>query len=582
MVALPMGRRLPVLLTVVGLVAACATGSSPSPSASMVPSQSASLPSASRTEVPSPTAAPTAAPEVGLAWNRVDDPDLVSRPRNGTTYGVIAGGPGAIAWGYVYGTGPRIWTTTNGTDWKPASVEAATDADVEEHNPGEVLDVTAGGPGYVAVGVYFRAGGDGNTSIVWTSVDGMTWQRVPADPVFARSMMSSVVSWKGELLAYGCENVSPIDCGPQRVWASSDGLRWKTIEMSLPEGTNTVSSMTSSPDRLWGRAWLYDESVPAENPKAQAMVTSTDGRTWARSTLPAITWGAVYSLPFGWYATVMPWSLPSPQFTPPPTPPGQPGPGVYRSTDMATWTLVSKGLTTVGNDLVAVGDTLIMVGDDAAGNVQCWAKCQATGWRSVDGGVTWQEVPADKVGGTMRSVVALPDGTLVAVGQTVDDKGGSSTAAWVSPPVRAFVPPPAECPSPGDAVTLPDVTVSVGGAPAVVATRWSSTTMTCTTTGTDDRPVSTPSGVVSAQAGDRFVLALPTGWVFLSVEATDRATTAEATTRPPIDTIDRPVRVDVLVPTQSGESIVGFTLWIVRDDGRVVGRLEVGIRVRIG
>ena len=88
---------------------------------------------------------------------------------------------------------------------------------------------------------------------------------------------------------------------------------------------------------------------------------------------------------------------------------------------------------TVGEDLIAVGDALITVGDDAAGNGQCWATCQATGWRSMDGGVTWQVVPADTVGGTMTSVAALPKGTLVSVGRTVDDRGSPSTAAWVSP-----------------------------------------------------------------------------------------------------------------------------------------------------
>ena len=436
--ALRRGRRL-TILTVVGLVAACGTGPSPSASPSGIASQSANPgPSLSPTESPAPTAGPTATPDVGLAWNRVDDPDLVSKPRNGQMYGVIAGGPGAIAWGYVFATGPRIWTTTDGTDWNPASVEAASDADLDQHNPGEVLDITPGGPGYIAVGVYFRAGGDGNTSIVWTSVDGMTWRRVAQDPALERSMMGSIVAWKGQLFAYGCENVSPVDCGPQRVWASSDGLHWEIIKPSLPEGTNTVSGVTPSADGLWGHAWLYDESVPAEVAKPQVPVTSTNGRTWVRSTLSAITGGAVYWLPTGWYATVAPWPLPSPQFTPPPEPPGQPAPGVYVSTDLKTWTLQSVGLTTVGQDLIAVGDTLIMVGDDAAGDPVCWASCQAQGWRSVDGGVTWQVVPADKVGGTMTSVTAMPDGTLAAVGLTVDDRGEPSTAAWVSPPVRAF------------------------------------------------------------------------------------------------------------------------------------------------
>ena len=241
----------------------------------------------------------------------------------------------------------------------------------------------------------------------------------------------------------------------------------------------------------------------------------------------------------------------------------------------------SRGLAIVGEDLIAVGDTMIMVGDDAGGNVQCWAECQATGWRSVDDGVHWQEVPADKVGGTMTSVAALPDGTLVAVGRAVDDKRWPSTAAWVSPPTRAFVPPSPVCPSPAEAVALPDVTVSAGDAPGVVATRWSSTATTCTTTGTMESSTSTPAEVIAAQGG-QLSLVLPTGWAFLRVEPVDRATTSEATTDPPLDTPNRPVRVDVPAPTKAGDSIVGFGLWVISDDGRVVGQLDVGVRVHVG
>jgi hypothetical protein len=430
------GRRVAILLAGVTLVAACATDAEPRPSPSPSEGNPSLPPSASPSAAVATPAAPSPTAEVGLAWIRVDDPDLVSRPQNGSMFGVIAGGPGAIAWGYVYATGPRIWTTTDGLDWTAATIDAANDADPDEGNPGEVLDVSAGGPGYVAVGSYFRAGGDGNTSIVWTSADGITWQRVAAQPTLARSTMSSIVSWKRELFAYGCANASPIDCGPQRVWVSSDGLSWDIIEPRLPAGTNTVSGVQASADQLWGLAWLDDEMLPEDADKPHVLVTSTDGRAWTPSTAPAVTWGAVYWLPLGWYATVAPWPLPAPQFTPPPIPPGQPDPGVYRSLDRATWTLVSKGLTNVGNDLIAVGGTLIMVGDDAAGDTECWAKCQATGWRSIDGGVTWQTIPADRVGGTMTSVAALADGTLVAVGRTVDGHGWPSTAAWVSSPTR--------------------------------------------------------------------------------------------------------------------------------------------------
>ena len=118
---------------------------------------------------------------------------------------------------------------------------------------------------------------------------------------------------------------------------------------------------------------------------------------------------------------------------------------------------------------------------------------------------------------------------------------------------------------------LPDVIVSVGGAPGIVATRGSSTVLTCTTTGTYDVVPSDPIGIVSAANGDRLELALPTGWGFLRVEG--------VTT--PIDTPDRPSRIDVPGPARLGESIVSFNLWLLRDHGRVVGYLEIRVRVRV-
>jgi len=392
-----------------------------------VPGASPTAGSASPTDTPRPTSspsvAPTAAPWVGLAWKQVSDPDLASSLPHGSIDGVIAGGPGAIAWGSIYGAGPRIWTTTDGLDWKSASVEAVPDANPDQKDPGSVADVTPGGPGYVAVGEYQRKGTSGNTAVAWTSTDGVTWQRVADDPSFANALMSGVISWRGELFAYGAE-APGLEGGPQRVWASNDGLHWNVIDLTLPSGVTAIGLPVVASDRLWAST-------------TGSYLTSTDGRTWVASALPVIGasygLGTLYPLADALYATVAPWPLPAPQFTPPPKPAEQPAPGVYRSTDLATWTPRSVGLTTVGNDLIAVGDTMIMVGDNAT----CpSANCVATGWRSLDGGVTWQVAPADKVAGVMRSVAALPDGTLVAVGQTYDEQISPHTAAWVSPPVR--------------------------------------------------------------------------------------------------------------------------------------------------
>ncbi len=388
-------------------------------------------PSTSATASPAPSAEPTAATLVGLAWNRVDDPDLASLPVYSDMSGAIRGGPGAIAWGFVYGAGPQIWTTADGLQWTSATVEAPIDADPDQREPGWVNDITAGGPGYVAVGAYYRNGA-GNTALVWTSVDGMTWRRAPDNPAFAYSIMGSVIARNGGLLVYGSE-APGMEGGPQRVWASSDGLSWDIIKLSLPEGVDGAAQPVASTDRLWANAvrTVGGEQVLGS---PRSVLTSTDGRTWVETDLPGI--GSLHPLGDALYTLVSPWPLPSRDFTPPPTRVGQPSTGVYRSADLSTWTLRSRGLTTVGEDMIAVGDTLVMVGDDAAGDVQCWADCRATGWRSIDGGLTWQVVPADRIGGTMVAVDALADGTLVAVGRTIDDQGRSRGAAWVSRPVQ--------------------------------------------------------------------------------------------------------------------------------------------------
>lgn len=149
---------------------------------------------------------------------------------------------------------------------------------------------------------------------------------------------------------------------------------------------------------------------------------------------------------------------------------------------------------------------------------------------------------------------------------------GSSSPVGPSIEPTPFTPPLAQCPSPAGQVLLPDVTVSVGGAPGIVGTRGPSTTLTCTTTGTQDVVPSDPTGIISAANGDRLKLALPTGWGFLRIEGNVMT---------PIDTPDRPSLIEVPVSAPMGESIVRLNLWLVRDDGRVVGQMEISVRVRV-
>jgi hypothetical protein len=145
-----------------------------------------------------------------------------------------------------------------------------------------------------------------------------------------------------------------------------------------------------------------------------------------------------------------------------------------------------------------------------------------------------------------------------------------------------FVPPAPGCPSPAGPVEPPDVLVSVGDSPGIVATRGSTTLATCTTSSASDVVPGEPPAGITAAPGDVLRLSLPLGWRFLHWEGFDRPAAGEGgNVWPGVDTPDRPARIAVPVPVRNGDSIAGYTLWVIRDDGRVVGQIEIVIQVTI-
>ena len=157
--------------------------------------------------VPSPSmvadASPIADLGIGLSWAPVTMPGwTVPDPGGSTMNGVIAGGPGAIAWGWAYGVPAQVWTTADGVAWDPATIPFPADADPEYQEPGAITSITAWGGGYVATGFYSRLE-TGRRTLVWTSSDGRTWTPVPHNPVFEIGIMDNLVAWRGELLAFG-------------------------------------------------------------------------------------------------------------------------------------------------------------------------------------------------------------------------------------------------------------------------------------------------------------------------------------------------------------------------------------------
>lgn len=180
----------------------------------------------------------------GISWSRVPhDPDIFGDAGEQEMFSVAAAGPGYVAVGYRFdeperlGVTAGLWISPDGVEW----ISIRNDA---EGSPmaSSLADVTAGGPGVVAIG------SDGNAA-VWTSVDGLAWSRVPDDPdVFVRSEMSSVIVGGPGLVAVGKSRSYP---GSQ----STDGVTW-----THSPGSSHAIVWTSVDGYTWSRV-PHDEAV---------------------------------------------------------------------------------------------------------------------------------------------------------------------------------------------------------------------------------------------------------------------------------------------------------------------------------
>ena len=127
----------------------------------------------------------------GITWSRVpheavfggEDRELMGADRQ-SMESVTAGGPGLVAVGFegsFSNSDAAVWTSPDGITWS----RVPHDDEVFGGRFSQSMEsVTAGGPGLVAVGwdgpfSEFRL----RHAAVWTSPDGITWSRVPDDEV---------------------------------------------------------------------------------------------------------------------------------------------------------------------------------------------------------------------------------------------------------------------------------------------------------------------------------------------------------------------------------------------------------------
>jgi len=177
----------------------------------------------------------------GVTWARVPhDEEIFGGNRRQVMNAVAAGGPGLVAVGYDQAeagtddaggrsTDAAVWTSVDGLAW--ARVPGTRRSSRRELAGDE--RVVAGGPGLVAVGYDSASQGwsglDANAA-VWTSADGIAWARVPNAEMFGdrlMQMMNAVTVGGPGLVAVGYDGaVNRYDAA---VWTSVDGLTWARI-----------------------------------------------------------------------------------------------------------------------------------------------------------------------------------------------------------------------------------------------------------------------------------------------------------------------------------------------------------------
>lgn len=241
----------------------------------------------------------------GMAWSRVPHDEAVFGESDFTWPGltmnsVTVGGPGLVAVGHLMSnqgtySNAVVWTSADGIIWSRVPHDDAIFGRKElSRCCTSMHSVIAGGPGLVAVGGDWLDG-EGGRATVWTSVDGITWSRVPHDEaVFGDAGLSSVTAGGPGLVAVGSAGFE--EDGPiAAVWTSEDGVTWSRVahdEAIFGEGEGPPGSGGSEMSGVAatgngvvavGSEFVRNATLPYDGwVTAAAVWTSADGVEWSR------------------------------------------------------------------------------------------------------------------------------------------------------------------------------------------------------------------------------------------------------------------------------------------------------------
>ncbi|MGI9586488.1 MAG: hypothetical protein ACR2N7_12950 [Acidimicrobiia bacterium] len=235
-----------------------------------------------------------------VTWSRVPhDESVFGGEGEQQMVSVATGGPGLVAVGWdTSGGSPdaAVWTSADGLVWSRVPHDELVFGG--EHDQ-TMSSVAVGGPGLVAVGADSFLDVDRgqltnyddvvSVAAVWTSIDGLTWDRVPHDEAIlggeGNQWMDSLASTALGLVAVGGDWSR--EGHHAAVWMSVDGTTWSRIPNNgsvfggehdqLMSGVTQIGSGVIAV----GQAWASSDSGSFTGHDSAASVwVSDDGLTW--------------------------------------------------------------------------------------------------------------------------------------------------------------------------------------------------------------------------------------------------------------------------------------------------------------
>jgi hypothetical protein len=217
----------------------------------------------------------------GAVWERVP-PRKFAEPGDQQMRRVVKGGPGAVAVGYD-GDYAAVWVF-DGHEWSPQTSAAFGEAGHEE----QMWSVTMLGRTLVAVGsdcsggVGLDCSGGDLDAAVWTSTDGLRWNRESQDSLGGSGdqQMTTVIPGGPGLVAVGYDTHGR-DRGAA-VWTSKDGTQWSLVP-------DTTGSLGGPGDQEMKGIDTIDGTLVAGGSDGSdaAVWTSIGGITWTKLDLPS-------------------------------------------------------------------------------------------------------------------------------------------------------------------------------------------------------------------------------------------------------------------------------------------------------